>query len=570
MLVRKKYPLIITVFITLLFAAISMLTYLDSTLKGEIKYHFLPAKFFGVPKDLKERNIEVLYKGNESGWDGQFYYYISNDIFAVKDTAEHIDANAYRYQRIGLPLTAKIFSLLSFQDWVSPLTYYLTSLILVLVATIAGAFLFKKLGFSEFLILFWSLGLGTHLTMINGLPDAVADSYLILAIVSFYFERKLLYSIFATMAALSREAYIIFPFIFLLVQFFSYQKDTLQPFYNKVFDYFKSCKYVMHVVPGIIFLLWQIFIINKFQIRPSQQAINILDYPFFSIFEMVFGAITGNHHLYNKPELLHLAKREIYSVALFVILLLSFIYFCFKLLFKNSNREFSIFNFSIASASLAIGILYSCFGSTVMMDYTGYMKAANVMFFLLPLVFILYLKRIPVVYLIFLTFITIYFSFYLFYNKRINVGYAVNYNNPEKIEFSTFEPNCLKKYKAKITPLSFEKVGSKKIIGDPINIINVLVENTGDESFLPYLGKGGTNVSYHIIDASDNSVYIDGIRTILPKELKPNETVESKVQIKLPKEKGNYLIRLSMVQEGCAWFYNANNRSKTDIPYSIK
>ena len=97
-----------------------------------------------------------------SGWDGQFHFYIANDLLLQKDTAQHIDAPTYRYQRIGLPLLARGLAFLTFSDWVSPLAYWGTSVLLVAAGTFAFAWMLATLGLPPWLSLVWALSGGVQ------------------------------------------------------------------------------------------------------------------------------------------------------------------------------------------------------------------------------------------------------------------------------------------------------------------------------------------------------------------------------------------------------------------------
>lgn len=95
-----------------------------------------------------------------------------------------------------------------------------------------------------------------------------------------------------------------------------------------------------------------------------------------------------------------------------------------------------------------------------------------------------------------------------------------------------------------------------------IETITVKVKNTSD---VIWWQRGGeTN------DRTDNMFYLalgnhwldkDGSRTLdleghngIPRDLKPGEETEMTLLITAPKEPGEYIIELDMVQEGVSWF----------------
>jgi 2-polyprenyl-3-methyl-5-hydroxy-6-metoxy-1,4-benzoquinol methylase len=62
------------------------------------------------------------------------------------------------------------------------------------------------------------------------------------------------------------------------------------------------------------------------------------------------------------------------------------------------------------------------------------------------------------------------------------------------------------------------------------------------------------HLSYHINDRRENTVVFDGIRTALPCRIKPNTSREIICDIRTPPDPGEYVIRLTLVQEQCFWF----------------
>lgn len=142
----KRYQTIIITLIFITFTGFSFFSYLDGTLDSDLNYHILSSEKFGIPGDLVKHGLKPFYKGEDAGWDGQFYYYMANDIFATKDTAAHIDVPSYRYQRIGLSLYTAIVAKIAGQDWVSLTLYFFSYLALIIAATVVGAGLLATRG----------------------------------------------------------------------------------------------------------------------------------------------------------------------------------------------------------------------------------------------------------------------------------------------------------------------------------------------------------------------------------------------------------------------------------------
>jgi hypothetical protein len=105
------------------------------------------------------------------GYDGQFIYYIARDP-APQRVAPLLDEPAYRYQRILLPLLARLLAL------GSPDRIPWTILLVGLLAQTAGAFLVGELlagwGVSRWYALVYGLGAGFALAVRLDLPEPLA------------------------------------------------------------------------------------------------------------------------------------------------------------------------------------------------------------------------------------------------------------------------------------------------------------------------------------------------------------------------------------------------------------
>lgn len=113
------------------------------------------------------------------GYDGQFIYYIARDPNPAT-VAAHLDVPAYRYQRILLPVLARLFSFgqLNWLPWVIPF--------IGLSAHLWAVFLLGKLfetwGINRWYVLSYGLWVGLLLGLRLDLPEPVAFSLVITAI----------------------------------------------------------------------------------------------------------------------------------------------------------------------------------------------------------------------------------------------------------------------------------------------------------------------------------------------------------------------------------------------------
>lgn len=62
------------------------------------------------------------------------------------------------------------------------------------------------------------------------------------------------------------------------------------------------------------------------------------------------------------------------------------------------------------------------------------------------------------------------------------------------------------------------------------------------------------NLSYHWLGPKNAMVVFDGLRTPLPRDLKPGESGDLKARIRAPEKPGRYTLEVTLVQERNAWF----------------
>ena len=67
-------------------------------------------------------------------------------------------------------------------------------------------------------------------------------------------------------------------------------------------------------------------------------------------------------------------------------------------------------------------------------------------------------------------------------------------------------------------------------------------------------GRNAVNLSYHWLDRKGAMVVLDGVRTPLPKDVPPGESVQLRATIQPPDRAGQYTLEVTLVQEAVAWF----------------
>ena len=573
-----KHPLAFTrniALIWLLFAAFTLGTfsiYWARGLRGNIDNHILSSVMFGVPSELAAKGLKPMMTAGppDCGWDGQFYYYTSNDIFATKDTAAHVDATSYRYQRIGFSLFAAAVAKLCFQSWVSPAFYFWTYFALLSAATVAGALLIRSLGGHPALILLWSLSVGTQVTLFNALPDAAADAFLIIALLAVRKRHFALSILPFALSALSREVYTLFPSFILatLAIGLLLPWDGTQSPVKRVLSGLKTWRgeYLL-VLPGLAAALWRVYVTRHFGASPSSQAFGIVGKPFASWWEYTTSGLAGHHKLVGDGRSLY---GETATDVLFMVVLVLAAWLVLRALRRPGDAFPGVVRgFAVTSGVLAC--LYASFGPTVMMHYTGYFKAAALFFFAVPLLLVAsgvtgVLRAGVIAVLTGTVVVTTMYNL----DSRVLADNNISGSDIDRYTHASKEPEseriaCFGEYHAtvRIERLTVQGKAGQLIGflgGKRLVVADVAVTNTGVHDFRSTRSIGSTHVSSAWVDV-DGKVVGDGIRSSLPDVLRPGETTHMKIVSWLPDESGLQL-RPILIQEGCSWVY----ADKSDAP----
>jgi hypothetical protein len=227
----------------------------------------------------------------------------------------------------------------------------------------------------------------------------------------------------------------------------------------------------------------------------------------------------------------------------------------------------------IAASSALFAVLYACFGPTVTGHYTGYFKAIAVFFFLIPLMVAMAGAGGRIKYLLYSLLLA---ALLLTSVVNLTTRILISPTNEDKYtRMSTVVEDkrveCFGTYDAKIKVNKVTLLKSSPWSGlfgrhDQI-VINVALTNAGAMPFVSSRAFGSVFMSYHWNDASGKTV-VDGIRSALPGVVQPGETVNVDVFAQVPGQAGLSL-RLSPVQEGCAWFYQANAQVGSEFSFTI-
>lgn len=157
-----------------------------------------------------------LADGTE-GYDGQFIYFIANDL--NPDTVKvHLDVPAYRYQRILLPLLARIISLGNVQ--IIPWAILGINIIAHGVGTWVLTLMFKQWGINQWYALVYGGWVGIGLATRLDLPEALAYSLVIVALWAYIRPKPFITWICLGLALFAKEVTVIFLLAFLCIEFY--------------------------------------------------------------------------------------------------------------------------------------------------------------------------------------------------------------------------------------------------------------------------------------------------------------------------------------------------------------
>ncbi|WP_420135809.1 hypothetical protein [Rhodopseudomonas sp.] len=581
----------------LIFHLIAMGVYLRNGLQGNIDFHILSSSHFGVPKPLADRGLRPLYEdGVYLGWDGQFYYYIANDLRGSPETMKHIDTPGYRYQRIGLPLLAKAVSILTFQGWVSPTLYYLTYLLLVVSGTIAAGWLLQSVGCHPAWSLLWTLSAGTQVTLLNGLPDAAADAFLLIGLTCLRSNRRLgvwLSVIPFSFMVMSREAYVVLPaLLFLFVGLDRLRAAGAGERLASVVAWIRSPFFICLAAPVLAFIALQFAVRFVLNVDPGA-AQGILGPPLKAWWRFWSGGVAGVHPFVGAGAQ---ARSELVLLTVFLILL--------GIAFVSSVRLFAVAYRVRAPIDQALGataaifvVLYLFFADAVMMHYSGYMKVASIFLFLVPYmnarrdglvvqgevggrVFTKawhWFVRKPAKKLIyaFLIFAALYGGIHVWEERILPENRPLYWPYTRALDPRSNAPaECLPSYKAHFDvleqrPFPLPDTRFNRLFPPPATkLIRVRATNLTDRPFVSTTAPGAVNLSYQWLDGAGR-LLADGIRTVVPGGIAPQASAEAWLVVEYPRQPGRYILRISAVQESCSWFYTKEPSSSVDLNVDV-
>lgn len=573
---RNNWLVVLVVFAFIAYTLLTFAAYWARTLDGKLQNFLLIGQMFGTPVQLARHGVEPVYYGpHQTGWDGQMYYYLSNDLWDKRHSSMVFDAPAYRWQRVGFALFVGLIAYVLQFGWVSPETYIITYFLLMVAAVTMGALIFKRLNASPILILVWALFAGAQITLFNGLPDAAADSFLIISLFAIWRRSYLLAVIPLTFSVLAREAYVVFPVFILaallLERAWATWKITGPALTTRVKamlrDLLQVRRYYGLIIPIFAFVFWQKWITHHFGVTPQSQAGGVVGTPFSAWWHFTTKGLEGKHPYLGNTHVAHLETGTLIWFA--IIMVIVWVVSAWTVLRRKVEVRSEIRGF--AAAVFALACTYTAFGGTVIEHYSGYMKAAALFFFAIP--FLLAAAqfrwnwRWPVNGVVIAGLI---YTNYYFLSERVYVYPMPTYEYTHLGSIKeTKDLTCLGDYHAQ---LHVEKIqlrsmsGLQKLFGGQDEaLITVKLTNTSQQTMVSTTGKHPVFMSYEWVD-SNNAVVFSGWRTAILDPLLPGKSVDETLVVNIPHNSHNSTLKLSPVQENCAWYYQVDPQMNSSVP----
>ena len=171
----------------------------------------VPGDMFASPELLPP---DTYVYENSGGYDGQLFFYIAQDPLANGKVARrdqidspHVDAVAYRYQRILFPALGWLTS------WGHPRVLEWTMPLINLLAVLGAGFLLARFlvarGHSPWLSLVYMLSLGVSVGVVFDLADPLAASLFVAGVVWWLEGRTAPAVVVLAACLLARETYVI-------------------------------------------------------------------------------------------------------------------------------------------------------------------------------------------------------------------------------------------------------------------------------------------------------------------------------------------------------------------------
>jgi len=200
----------------------------------------------------------------------------------------------------------------------------------------------------------------------------------------------------------------------------------------------------------------------------------------------------------------------------------------------------------------------------------GYVKAASLVW-ALYLLLAVRLKKKPFAVIAIAAMGMVVFGACSIY-KRISIEMPDFANKTP--QWASSQPTCMLHPNARVELESLKSAYLDsvlmQILAKKKDIATLRITNLSPIPLKPYQGIGTVNAGYQWFSRDGATIKKDGERVPIPKTLSMGEQATVSFPILFPQEKGKYLLRLTLVQEGCNWLYQLNPAIAVDMPFDVK
>ncbi|HDL6963322.1 TPA: hypothetical protein PXM28_002636 [Yersinia enterocolitica] len=541
-------------------------------LNGNFDQYLVPGKY-AAPQNITAHGFEnKVFPKDSSGWDGQFYYYHSDDPLLLRDTLSHIDMPAYRAQRVGIPAIAYLVSRALGQSWTSPTIFFSVNVGLQLIATfILASFLYSK-GLSPWIAMLWSAGGSALYTVAFGLIDGSADALLLMSLISLSNKKTKEYLILMSLAVLSKESYIIIPMAITIshLVYYLYSYIKLENTFNLLHIIKKiSC----NLIPIIIGFLWLLYLhvhlnTDTFFSGVGSEMVSI---PFQSILNYIYSGLHGKAFIASIDLTPYIPiYKLLIGLVLFLLLNVSVLLIpLYNSIYSIKETLSNLQLLNVSSAIIALSAAYTCLSAIQLWEPVGFVKASSLLIGLFIIYAAINNKKKYLTVTVTSALLAIY-SYVVIYDRI-----AANHISADdrKILWVTEQPECLTSADISINLISVDKAFPDTILNNLIMpkryIVSVKITNKSKSSLSPFKGKGTINAGYQWFSPDGATLLYDGNRVPISRTLKYGDSDTVSYIVNPPPKNGNYTLRVTLVQEGCNWLYNINPSIKNDIKLKI-
>src|SRR5205814_2489435 len=104
-------------------------------------------------------------------------------------------------------------------------------------------------------------------------------------------------------------------------------------------------------------------------------------------------------------------------------------------------------------------------------------------------------------------------------------------------------------YGATVTAAPLPTLSASEVVTVPLTLLN------NGQMTWPATGVLPVDVSYHWLSATEEEYLVfDGVRTALPHDISPGETVSVSAIVQAPPQPGDYRLQWDLVHENVTWF----------------